>query len=217
VGRVKEWDAEGAPPAELACRLARDRFWRDERRCLGGTHPDWPEAAYFLELPEEVAHAFVLVLSRLPAALRRSFAERFYEQRRPSVRTGGALPARLRPAVAAQIALAVLDLAGDTAFPEERVVDLLHGRAQGDDLTQTPATALEALTIALEHARAQPADGLEPADAVAIAVAEVLAPSSGDVDLKEILAHAALATVEAREPAATLRFLLDVDRLFSAQ
>jgi hypothetical protein len=42
---------------QVACLLARDRFWKDERRRLIGTHPDWPDAAHLLDLEEEPAHA----------------------------------------------------------------------------------------------------------------------------------------------------------------
>src|SRR5436190_23409521 len=63
------------PPDELACKLAGDRFWRDETARLIGSHPDWPDAAHFLRREEEVAHALVLVLSRLPGRARRAFAQ----------------------------------------------------------------------------------------------------------------------------------------------
>jgi hypothetical protein len=55
-----------APPTPLrptgANELAQERFWRDEQQRLISSHRDWPDAAQFLELEDELAHAFVLVL-----------------------------------------------------------------------------------------------------------------------------------------------------------
>jgi hypothetical protein len=64
-----------------ACELAQDRFWRGEQQRLIGSHRDWPDAAPFLELEDELAHAFVLVLSRFPAKRRGDSAKTFYSER----------------------------------------------------------------------------------------------------------------------------------------
>jgi hypothetical protein len=47
VTRAAYWYSERPqrPPAECACLLAGDRFWRDERLSLLGTHPDFPDVA----------------------------------------------------------------------------------------------------------------------------------------------------------------------------
>src|SRR5207244_11557380 len=68
--------------SQRACELARDRFWKDDLRRLIGTHPKWPDAGWELRLPEELAHALVLVLSRLPENQRRGFADAFYAAKR---------------------------------------------------------------------------------------------------------------------------------------
>ena len=81
---AEDWFEDEGPrprPADVACTLAEDRFWRDERLRLIGSHPDWPDAAYLLDLGEELAHALVLVLSRLPVSRRRAFADAFYSER----------------------------------------------------------------------------------------------------------------------------------------
>ncbi len=59
------------------------------------------------------------------------------------------------------------------------------------------------------------ADPTEPRGAAALALAEVLDPSSGVVDLKEVLARSAWAVVETPGAAGVLRFLLEVDRLLA--
>src|SRR5207248_6285551 len=105
LGLVTEgWETEqpAPPPAALACALARDRFWQDPLRRLIGTHPRWPDAAHQLDVEEELAHALVLVLSRLAECSRRDFADVFYAERRGS---GGELPRdeRLRLALAAAV------------------------------------------------------------------------------------------------------------------
>jgi hypothetical protein len=111
VSRVDRWFQESPrrPPAEIACLLARDRFWRDDRLRLIGTHPDWPDAAGLLDLGEELAHALVLVLSALPEALRRDLADAFYERRhgRGTWPTGDG---RARLALAAAVALHVVEI-----------------------------------------------------------------------------------------------------------
>jgi hypothetical protein len=201
-------------PAAYACTLARGTFWRDERRRLVGTHPQFPDAAYHLALNEELAHALVLVLSRLPTEGRRSFAERFYDQRaEPRYRVPS--EPRRRLALAAAVALLVVDLAGPAV--DERLVDLLRGAAQGDDLTRTPAPAVAELKKAIARIRfdVDLEDPTDPAGAAALAVAEVLDPASEEVAIQEVLARAAWAAVESWEPARVLAFLLEVDRLFA--
>jgi len=219
VSRFDKWFSEEPrrAPAEIACLLARDRFWKDERERLIGTHREWPEVpGLLLDLTEELAHAVVLVLSRLPAAGRRGFADAFYEQRRSGPRS---LPDddQTRLEVAAAIVLSVADIFNDPVIHDERTLDLLHGAAQGDDLTHMPAPAVAALgkTIArirLEYEFDDPAD---PRGAAALALAEVLAPSSGAIDLKEVLARSAWAVVETLEEPGVLRFLLEVDRVLA--
>ena len=83
MSRVDDWWSEKPrrSPAEYACELAQDRFWRDEQQRLVGSHPDWPDSAQFLELEDDLAHAFVLLLSRLGAERRVDFAETFYSER----------------------------------------------------------------------------------------------------------------------------------------
>jgi hypothetical protein len=196
-------------PAEYACELARDRFWRDERRRLMATHPDFPDVAMFLQLEEEVAHALVLVLSRLPEERRQPFAEGFFEERargHPAAPTERGNPL----AVAAAVALLVVDLAADE-LRSERIVDLLHGAAQGDDLTRTPEPALAELRKAIAHVRFDIGleDPADPRGAASLAIAEVLDPSSDVVALQEVIARAAWAAVESWEPARVLRFLLE--------
>jgi hypothetical protein len=51
----------------------------------------------------------------------------------------------------------------------------------------------------------------DPRAAAALAIVEVLDPSSGAVAVKEILARAAYATVECREKSRALSFLLDAE------
>jgi hypothetical protein len=219
VSRFDKWFSEEPrrPPAEIACLLARDRFWNDERQRLIGTHREWPEApGLLLDLTEELAHALVMVLSRLPAAGRRGFADAFYEQRRSGP---SSLPddGRRRLAAGAAIVLNLAEILDDPVIYDERTLDLLHGAAQGDDLSRTPARAVAALgkkiaRIRVEFEFADPAD---PGGAAALALAEVLAPSSGVIDLKEVLARSAWAVVETLEAPGVLRFLLEVDRVLA--
>ncbi|NUR78140.1 MAG: hypothetical protein HOQ28_17870 [Thermoleophilia bacterium] len=201
-------------PADVACELARRRFWRDEHERLIGSPPDWPGAALPLDLDEALAHALVLVLSQLPAASRRPFAEAFYDARLgpPSARPRDR---RTQVARAASIVLEVFDLIENPLVHDDRVLDLLQGAAQGDDLTATPAAALEHLRRVIARIRLD-VDYGDPANAegaAALALAEVLDPSSDVVDVKEVLARSAWAAVASWEPARVLAFLLAVDRL----
>ena len=98
---------------------------------------------------------------------------------------------------------------------DERTLDLLRGAAQGDDLTRTSAPAVDALRKAIARIRFDVAndDLSDPRGAAALAVAEVLDPSSELVDLKEVLARCAWAIVETQESSSALGYLLDVERL----
>jgi len=212
------WDSEEPPPppAALACTLARDRFWQDPVRRLIGTHPRWPDAAYQLALEEELAHALVLVLSRLPESRRRDFADVFYAERRGS---GRELPRddRLRLALAAAVVLQVADLVGRADIYTDRVRDLLNGLAQGDDVTVAPAPALDEVRKGVARIRFDVdfEDPTDPRAAAALAVAEVLDPSSDAVALQEVLARSAWAAVGSWEPPRVLGFLLEAERLFA--
>jgi hypothetical protein len=215
MSRVDRWSVEPRPsPSEIACQLARDRFWRDEHHRLIGTHPDWPDAAYFLDLSEELAHALVLVLSRLPVAHRSGFADAFYESRAAAAWLDDEAEERLERA--AGIVLRVLDV---LAFEicDERTLDFLRGAAQGDDLTRTPAPAAEQLRTAIAQMRleAESQDPSDPRGVASLAVVEVLNPSSGVVDLKEVLARCAWSAVETRHETVALGFLLEVDGLLA--
>jgi hypothetical protein len=208
------WDPEAPRPpvAELACRLARGRFWRDAERRLIATHPGWFGHGRDLDLPDELAHALVLVLSRLPETHRRGFADAYFAAER-SGPTEIPPDEGLRLALAAGIALLVAEIVADLLG--ERLVDLLHGAAQGDDLTRTPAPALDELRKNVARIRfdVELEDPSDARGAAALAIAEVLDPSSEVVALQEVLARAAWAAVGTWEPRRVLRFLLDADRL----
>jgi hypothetical protein len=213
---VTDWiEDRGPPPAEHACTLARGRFWLDELRRVIGTHPAWPDAASDLRLPEELAHALVLVLSRVPASGRRDFADAFYAESRGVPIELPPEPPQIRLAVAAGVVLLVVALARDVV--PERVVDLLRGAAQGDDLTQTPEPALAEVRKTVARIRFEVAfeDPADPRGAAALAVAEVLDPASEGVALREVVARSAWAAVASWEPGRVLRFLLDADRVFA--
>src|ERR671930_673548 len=197
MSRMDRWFAERPSPAEIACALAGDKFWRDARLRLIGTHPDWPDAAFLLRLDEAVAHAFVLVLSGLPAARRRDFAEAFYARRDGS---GEELSrdSRERLALAAAAVLGLGELLDDPAIADARTVDLLHAAAQQDDLTQTPGSAVDELRnrIARIRLNVEFEDPADPRGAAALAVAETLDPAGDVVDAKEVFARVAWAAVE---------------------
>ncbi|HEX6701717.1 MAG TPA: hypothetical protein VF101_13395 [Gaiellaceae bacterium] len=205
------------PPVDLALRLARQRFWKDERLRLIATHHDWPDAAWGLHLEPELAHAFVLVLSRLPKASRADFAEAFYGVRRNRRAFDLTATSETRLAIAATVVLHVLELVERPDICTERVVDLLHGAAQRDDLTRTPPTALGDLRKALARIRLELdyEDPSDPRGAAALALAEVLDPASDVVALQEVLARAAFAAVERCERSRVLGFLLEADGLFA--
>ena len=216
---VEDWWSEEPrrPPAAYACELAKRRFWRDEQRRLIATDHDLVEVAPLLELEDELAHAFVLVLSQLPASRRRQFADVFYEERR---RTPGRVHAigRSEPrATASAVGLLVLELAGDV-LDTPRMRDLLQGAAQGDDLTRTPAPALAELRKAVARVRmdVELEDPAHPRGTAALSVAEALDPAGEVVALQEVVARAAWAAVEAWEPPRVLAFMLELDRIFAA-
>ena len=149
-----------------------------------GAHRDWPDVAYLLRLDEDIAHALVLVLSRLPASKRRALADAFFDEH---VGRGGwgEPPAdqRVLLAMGAKLALLVLDLTERPALHEEPIVDLLHGAAQGDDLTIAPEPAVDRLRRAVLAVRLDPAldDESDPHAVASLAVVEVLDPSSDGV------------------------------------
>ena len=204
------WEEPRLEPAEYVIDLARDRFWRDEQRRLIATHPDFPDAAWMLDLNEELAHGFILVLSRFPEERRRSFAEVFFAERR-----GGRaeLPSdpSVRLAAAASVAALVLELAADE-LRSTRIEDLLAGAAQGDDLTHTPPSAVASLQKAVAHIRfnVEFDNPTDPHGAASLAVAEVLVPAGEVVALKEVIARSCWAAVESWESPRVLGFLLQV-------
>jgi hypothetical protein len=215
--RIQRWYSEEPrrPPAAIACALADDRFWKDERRRLIGTHPDWPDAAGLLELNEALAHALVLVLSRLPLETRRGFADAFYDLRRSrAAELHG--DAESHRALAAAVVLSVLE-GLDEEICNERTLDLLRGAAQRDDLTRTPAPAVEELRKSIAHIRFNVDfdDAADPRGAAALAIAEVLDPAGDAADVNEVLARCAWTTVEMRDRPAVLGFLLEVDRILA--
>jgi hypothetical protein len=213
---VEDWWSERPrrPPAAYACDLAKRRFWRDEQRRLIATDHDLLEVAPLLELEAELAHALVLVLSRLPKSRRRDFADVFYDERRRTRSIGRADPL----ATASAVALLVLELAGDP-LDTARIRDLLQGAAQHDDLTATPAPALAELRKAVARVRMDVdlEDPAHPRGAAALAVAEVLDPAGEVVALQEVVARAAWAAVETWEPPRVLGFMLELDRIFAAE
>ena len=218
--RVHEWWNEDPPrrPVDYACELARARFWRDDSRRFIETSQDVADAAPLLDLEEELAHAFVLVLSELPVSARLRFAERFYAEREPRFGGWTLATAESRLAVAAAVALRILDLTERPELGDLRVVDILEATAQRDDLSLTPDTAAAHIHETVAQVRttvARAGDPLRPAPAAAAATAvvEVLDPSSETVALQEVLVRAAWAAVQTWEPERVLAFLLDVDRV----
>ncbi len=212
MSRIDRWWSEEPrrSPAEYATELARDRFWRNEQQRLIGTHPDFPDAATLLGLNEELAHGLVLTLSRLPEDRRQPFAQVFFDESRGG-RQEISNDARGRLAVAAIVALLVVDLAVDQ-LRSERIADLLSGAAQEDDLTCTPATTVVELQKAIARVRfdVELEDLSDPRAAASLAVAEVLIPAGDVVALKAVVAQAAWAAVESWEPPRVLAFLLQL-------
>jgi hypothetical protein len=175
------------------------------------------EVAPLLELEEELAHALVLVLSRLPKSRRRDFADVFYDERRRTRSSAYSIGRPEPRATASAVALLVLELAGDE-LDTARIRDLLQGAAQGDDLTRTPAPALAELRKAVARVRMGVELGApaSPRGAAALAVAEVLDPAGEVVALQEVVARAAWAAAETWELPQVLAFMLELDRVFAA-
>ena len=210
MSRVDDWWSEDPrrTPAEYATDLARDRFWRDERRRLIATHPDFPDVAWLLDLSEELAHGLVLILSRLSEDSRQPFAEAFFEERRSRQRQIPTEPGE-RLAVAANVALLVTELALEP-LRSARVTDLLTGASQRDDLTATPEPAVADLQKAVARVRFDVAadDVQDPRVAASLAIAEVLIPAGEIVALQAVVAHAAWAATESWERPRLLAFAL---------
>jgi hypothetical protein len=114
------------------------------------------------------------------------------------------------------VALLVVDLAGPD-LQDERIVDLLRGMAQGDDLARTPEPAVRELRNAIAKTRfdVELEDPSNPHAAAAHAIVEVLDPAGDVVALQAVLAWAALAVVESWESSRSLGFLLHVDYAFA--
>jgi hypothetical protein len=213
MSRFERWWAEDPrrTPAQYAAALARDRFWRDEQLRLIGTHPDFPEVTMLLDdLDEALAHALLLTLSRLPKDRREPFAEAFFAER-PGGQREIRNDRRHQLAAAAAVALLVVEL----AVPElrgERIADLLEGAAQEDDLTRTPASAVEEIQKAIARVRfdIELEDPTDPRAAASLAVAEVLNPAGEAVALKAVVARASWAAVESWEHPRVLAFLLQL-------
>jgi uncharacterized protein (DUF2267 family) len=166
--------------------------------------------AELLDLDASVAHALVLILSRLPKSRRRAFADVFFEER-GLPRTAIPADPRIRLAVAATAALLVVELAMDELHGD-RIVDLLVGTAQADDLTQTPDTTLAELRKVLARVRSD-ADLEDPDDsraAASLAIAEVLDPAGDVVEVKAVMARAAWAAVNGWESPRVLALLLQL-------
>jgi hypothetical protein len=212
MGRVDAWWSENPrrSPAEYAVELARDRFWRDEQQRLLGTHPDFPDVAILLDLNEELAHALLLTLSRLPEERRKPLAEAFFDEGRGGQQGIPHEPGR-RLAAAAAVALLVFELAVDP-LRTERIADLLAGAAQGDDLTRTPTAAVVDLQKAIARVRfdIELEDPSDPRAAASLAVAEVLNPAGDVAALKAVVARASWAAVESWEQPRVLAFLLQL-------
>jgi hypothetical protein len=207
-------DGPQRPPAAYACVLATDRFWRDPERRLIATHPFFDDGAHLLAADQPVAHALVLVLSRLPEDARRPFADAFYELRPEGA--GHRWYTSSEPlALGAAAALLVVELAAPP-LRAPAIVDLLEGAAQGDDLTRTPEPALEELRKAVAHVRfdVDLADPESASGAASLAAVEVLDPASEPLALQEIAARAAWAAVESWERPRVLAFLLELDRIW---
>jgi hypothetical protein len=198
------WDQPRRAPAERALELAAlEPFPRDEWMFIATVH-DIEELAEFLDVGPELAHALVLALSTLSEAWRRDFADRFYAERRPT--DGAPTPF----AAAAAAALAVLEL---TDLQSERLVDLLTGAAQGDDLSLTPEPALTEIrkTVARARLDLRLEDQLTARSAATIAVVEVLDPSGGVVSLQEVLLRSTWAALRTWPPERVIDLLVAVD------
>ena len=207
-----------AAQAKYVCELADEGVLGPDERVFITTSPVIDEAAgtEILPLESELAHALVLGLATMPEATRRPFADRFFAARtgRHAFWAPEAPYARL--AIAAFVALLVIDLAAPHV-QGVRVLDLLNAAAQGDDLSLTPEPALAELRKVVARTRLDLGleDPLDPRSAATTAVVEVIDPSSGEVALQEILTRATWAAVRSWEPERVLDFLLAADRAFA--
>lgn len=209
VASFEDWWADDPrrPPADYAVALAAAQALRPDEDLFLTTDEDVQEYASFLELEPELAHALVLVLRNAPKARRRELAAAFYSARR-NVR----MP-RSPLAMAATAAAGVVELAEPPSLRSERVVDLLTGAAQGDDLTSLPKPTADELGALLSAAvrNLASSDPLDPGGAAGRAVIEVLAPASGDVEPQEVLLRATWAALRSWSEAAVVRLLVEVD------
>lgn len=220
MSRIDSWFAESPrrAAAEYACELVRRPLWRKDETRFVRTVPDVEELAEpFLAVEVELAHALLLVLEQLPRGARRPFADEFYARRGRDGAAWAPSSEQARLRAGAGIALLVVDLAEAPELRNERLLDLLAGAAQGDDVSAAPPAAVAAVAAAVARARTDPAlaDELEPAGAAAHAVAEVLDPSSGIVAVQEVAVRAAWAAVRSWEPARVLELLLAIDAVFA--
>jgi hypothetical protein len=167
-------------------------------------------------LNEELAHGLVLTLSRLPDDRREPLADVFFAEHRGGDREIGHDP-RHQLAAAAAVALLVLELAVDE-LRTDRIADLLAGAAQEDDLTRTPASAVEDIQKAIARVRfdLELEDPSDPRAAASLAVAEVLNPAGEVVALKAVVARASWAAVESWEHPQVLAFLFQLAWALSA-
>jgi hypothetical protein len=208
------------PPADYAVELAAARTLRPSDQLFLATDRDVEEHAAFLDVEPELAHALVLALRDRPKARRLELAIAFYAARRQSGRRDPLdwEPPPRRPALAvgATAAARVVELAEPPSLREERVVDLLTGAAQGDDLTSLPQPAAAELGRVLSAAVSDLAssDPLEPGAAAGRAVVEVLAPASGEVGLQEVLLRATWAALRSWDDAAVLALLVETDAAY---
>lgn len=215
--RLVDWvERDPRPPrSEIACRLARGRFWHDGSKRFIGTHPDWPDAAYFLDLEASIAHAFVLILSALPASERLALAEAYYEMRLSSDGDVISPESRTQLRMAAAIVLSVMDVIERPDICTERILDLLQGAAQCDDLTSVAATAIDEVRKTIARIRLDDTfeDPSDPRTSAALALAETLDPGGETVAFKEVLARAAWSVVRSRPRPKLMSFLLAADAL----
>ena len=203
--------------AAHALELAAADLFAPDAALFTTTVPEIEEAAPLLELEVELAHALVLVLSALPEVARGSLASAFYDRRgRDSAPAFGLTDPVARLAAAAATAALVLEVARRPELQTPRVVDLLAGAAQRDDVSLTPVPALLEMRDVVARARADTAldDPLAARSAATTAVLEVLDPSSGEVALQEIVLRATWAALRSWDTGRLLEFLLALDAAF---
>jgi hypothetical protein len=210
VERRRRWSAQACEAALYV-----------ERWLLG---PDGPAVGasgvedFELGLDDEVAGALVHVLTELPRAERAAFADRFYDERDDREARHVTRSPEQRLAAGAAIALLVVDLTRSAELAGPRVVDLLVGAAQGDDVSAVPDLVQQELRKVVARIRldVELEDERDPRSAACTAVVEAIDPSGGTIDLYEILGRATWAQLHARGANAALRFLLAVDGIFAS-